>query len=461
MRSLPGSITRRLMSSGGRVVLATTALMLALTALTSSGYAQSESVIYNFDCYHAPENGCLPNGGVIEKDGVLFGVNTSGIYALKPPATPGGQWSETVLNGFPKGSNRSVTPGFTGASSLLAGANHTLYGTTEGGGTHSAGTVYSLASPANGGTPWVETTLYNFGGASHVLSPTGALIADASGTLYGVALQGDAPCPMPPLYENLCGGVFSLSPPSTPSGAWTERRLYSFSNVGTDGVFPNGPLLLGTNGVLFGTTIYGGVASKERGCPQGCGVVFALTPPAVPGGAWTEQVLHSFTGSPDGGFPLGSLVADKSGRLFGTCSIGGATPDGLPPGWGTVFELSPPASPGGSWTEHTIWAFGITPTDGQTPAFGLAQGNGVFYGTTGGGNSWNPVAIETVFQLTPPAALGNPWTETILHTFPSSPTDAGYPSSGVLLGPGGVLYGTTLYGGTGAYGDGTVYEVTP
>ena len=446
-------------SKRGYFVLIAIALTCGLLAPRSRSYAQSESPIFTFDCFHANENGCVPSGGVIEKDGMLFGVTTYGgasdssganygvIYALTPPATPGAQWNEIVLYRFPITRYDGTLPG-----PLLAGPGHILYGTTSRGGVDGMGSFYSLAPPANGGTPWVETTLYTFNGASHVLTPNSALIADSSGTLYGVAQQGDAPCPMPPFNTNLCGGIFSLSPPSTPGGAWTERRLYSFSNVGTGGVGPSGSLLLGNNGVLYGTAGGGNVNAHD--CPQGCGVVYSLTPPAAPGGAWTEQVLYSFTGKSDGSGPGGPLIADKSGRLFGTCAGGGSHP-GQFYGWGTAFELTPPSSRGGSWTEHTIWTFGLSADDGQNPGLGLTLGNDVLYGVTGLGGATK----EVVFQLTPPSVLGNPWTETILHTLGVTTDDGAVPSSGLLLTQSGALYGTTSFGG--ATGSGTVYEVTP
>ena len=447
-------------SKRGYFVLVAIALICGLIASRSSSYAQSESLIYTFDCFDEWVRGCGPSGNLVEQDGVLFGVNDNGgvgsargiagngvVYALTPPTTPDGQWGYIVLYQFPRGV-RGIPP--APSPSLLAGANNTLYGTTGAGGPLGYGTVYSLAPPANGGAPWVATTLYNFNGASHVLQPNGALIADSSGTLYGTAAQGDAPCPMPPFNTNLCGGVFSLSPPSTPGGAWTEKRLYSFSNVGSDGVGPNGPLLLGQNGVLYGTTSGGGITAQA--CPKGCGVVYSLTPPAVPGGAWTEQILYRFTGNLDGTIPLGPLIADKSGRLFGTCSRGGNTANF----GGTVFELTPPTTPGRAWTKHTLWTFGVTTGDGQAPGFGLTQGTGALYGVT----SAKEGANEVVFQLTPPSVLGNPWTEAILHTFtPLTNADGRAPSSGLLLTQSGTLYGTTSEGGS--INQGTAYEVTP
>jgi uncharacterized repeat protein (TIGR03803 family) len=87
-------------------------------------------------------------------------------------------------------------------------------------------------------------------------------------------------------------------------------------------------VIFDASGALYGTTEQGG----DPSCSFFCGTVFKLTPPTTSGGAWTESVLHSFTGS-DGSGPLAGLVADANSDLFGTTSTGGAS------GLGTVFEI--------------------------------------------------------------------------------------------------------------------------
>ena len=431
-------------SKRGYFVLVAIALICGLFASRSRSYAQNESVIYQFDCINDPQNGCSPEGGVIAKNGALFGTTilggTSGlgiVFALMPPSTPGALWSESVLHSFLGGAD-GVDP----AGALLAGAGNVVYGATVGGGASNEGTVFSLQPPSTPGTPWVKTVLYSFAGGSDAAQPGTGLIADPSGTLYGTTGQGGASTNC----TGGCGAVYSLTPPATPGGAWTETVLYSFTG-GADGGVPAGGLLLGQNGVLYGTATEGGTTLG--------GVAYALTPPAVPGGAWTEDVLYSFKGRFDGSRPQGKLVADKSGRLFGTC----ANSDANGSFGGTLFELSPPAIAGGAWAEHTLWDFGVSSNDGQGPFWGVILGNDVVYGTTDGAGGNN--AFGTVFQLTPPTTLGGSWTETILHAFLfTSRTDGYNPSSGLMRGPSGALYGTTSKGAGSILG-GTVYEITP
>jgi len=104
------------------------------------------------------------------------------------------------------------------------------------------------------------------------------------------------------------------------------RTLYSFTSQ-SDGSNPVAGVVIGSGGVLYGTTAAGGTSNA--------GTVFSLTPPASPGGAWTENVLHSFTGGIDGADPVAALVIGKNGVLYGTTSSGGAS------NAGTVFALKP------------------------------------------------------------------------------------------------------------------------
>src|SRR5207253_10712690 len=118
---------------------------------------------------------------------------------------------------------------------------------------------------------------------------------------------------------------------------------------------PYAGLIFDKSGDLYGTTLEGGT--------NGSGTVFELLPPATKGAAWTETVLHSFAGGSDGAFTFAGLIFDKSGDLYGVTSGGGAN------GSGTVFELTPPAVAGGTWTESVLHNF--TGSDGTRPAAGL------------------------------------------------------------------------------------------
>ena len=125
------------------------------------------------------------------------------------------------------------------------------------------------------------------------------------------------------------GTVFSLTPPTASGDPWTETVLYSFS--GRDGESPSGVLVFGANGALFGTTRLGG--------RNNAGTVFSLTPPEAIGSQWTETVLHSFKGFPDGAYPEGGLTL-FNGVLYGTTVEGGNQHLEFG-GAGTVFSLVP------------------------------------------------------------------------------------------------------------------------
>ena len=233
--------------------------------------------------------------------------------------------------------------------------------------------------------------------------------------------------------------------------------LYSFTGQNGDGGEPNGILAIGKNGVLYGTTAGGGSSPCSGGVlvPAGCGTVFELIPPAAPGGTWTESILYRFAGeNGDGSSPYGGVVIGNGGRLFGTTLYGGAA------GYGTVFELTPPSAAGGRWTETVLHSFSDQNGDGIAPTGTLAlDKNGQLYGlTTFGGSSDN----GTLYALTPPATAGEDWAETILHSFTGSafPPPQAYPAdNGVTIGADGSLYGATPMGGHG--GSGMVFRFAP
>lgn len=181
----------------------------------------------------------------------------------------------------------------------------------------------------------------------------------------------------------------------------------------------------------------------------GCGVVFELSPHSD--GSWTEKVLHTFIGK-DGAGPFGNLIFDTHGNLYGTTASGAAQ------GCGTVFELTHKPS-SSIWIAETLHSF--TGPDGCSSYAGLIfDFVGNLYGTTsGGGTSSN----GTVFKLTPFA--NGSWTETVLHNFTNDGADGYNPRSSLVFDPQGNLYGTTLSGGAAgpscASGCGTVFQLMP
>src|SRR5208283_5818105 len=118
----------------------------------------------------------------------------------------------------------------------------------------------------------------------------------------------------------------------------TENLLWSFGN-GTDGSAPSAGLIADKSGNLYGTTYQGGA--------NGEGTVFELTP----SGGWSESLLWSFGSGADGQNPYAGLIMDASGNLYGTTGAGGVH------GGGTVFELTPPTTAAGNWTESILWSF--------------------------------------------------------------------------------------------------------
>src|SRR5271157_110097 len=329
-------------------------------------------------------------------------------------------WSEKVLHSF----NNNGTDGALPYAGLIFDAAGNLYGTTWLAGTYGYGTVFELTPTAGGG--WTEQVLHSFGNGTDGNQPVAGLIFDAAGNLYSTTVGGGD-------YDY--GTVFELTPAA--GGGWTEQVLHSFGN-GTDGASPYAGLIFDAAGNLYGTTYLGGT--------YGYGTVFELTPAA--GGGWTEQVLYSFDYT-DGAHPEAGLIFDFAGNLYGTTAFGG-TGTFRSGGCGTVFELTPTA--GGGWTEKVLYSFGNSLSDGLGPGGLIFDAAGNLYGTTAYGGTYGG---GTVFEVTP--AAGGGWTEQVLRSF--NGTDGAFPSAGLIFDAAGSLYGTASE--YGAYGDGTVFELTP
>ena len=199
------------------------------------------------------------------------------------------------------------------------------------------------------------------------------------------------------------------------------------------------------HGSLYGTTGHGGALGS---CfkAQGCGTVFQLSPPAQPGDNWVLTTLYKFTG-PDGADPVGTLVFNSFGSLYGTTDVGGAN------GYGTVFELTPPATAGGKWSESLIYSF--HGRDGARPrGQPIFDTHGALYLTTQFGGSRD---MGTVVKLTPPSAKGGAWTNTVLRNFTGP--DGSQPFNTLQFDTSGVLYGTTWKGGIDE--SGVAFKLTP
>lgn len=340
----------------------------------------------------------------------------------------------TALQGVSNGGQPWATP--------IADKHGNLYGTTSEGGNgpckvgkliFGCGVVYEL-SPPSAGNRWIETLLYQFQGGSDGYYPVGSLVMDASGNLYGTTESGGT--------AN-AGAVFELTPPASGSGPWTKTTIYNFLG-GTAGAAPESGMIFDKAGNLYGTAFSGGICVLGASCT---GVVYELSPPSSGASAWTETVIYTFQGTPDGAEPESTLVL-SNGNLYGTTEVGGSTAN-CESGCGTVFELSPPASPGGAWTETIVHSFDAFGGDGQTPRSGLVLSEtGTFYGATEFGGA---SVFGSVYQLVPPAAPGGTWPETVLYSFGG--LDGIDPFASLVIGSDGSLYGTTMFGGNNEYGN--------
>ena len=340
----------------------TMTLMLPLTTWGASTF----KVLYEFT---GGADGGTPNGLIIDKLGNLYGTTSAGgatgngtVFKLEP--LPGGTWKETVLHSF------SGPDGASPFAALVFDSSGNLYGTTWQGGSscmffsNGCGVVFKL-KPKSDGT-WMESVLHKFKGGYDAAAPVGGLIFDKAGNLYGTTEA---------LGTGGAGDVFQLKRNS--NGTWTENILYMFSGLGPDGASPASTLVFDGAGNLYGTTNNGG----NMNCPDqfGCGVAFKLTPD--PGESWNERVLHTFcseTNCADGVYPS-ALIFDNAGNLYGTSGNNSLNSDG------TVFRLS---ESGGSWSEDVLYRF--DGAHGSGPIGGVvSDAAGNLYGTTCCGGSAN------------------------------------------------------------------------
>jgi uncharacterized repeat protein (TIGR03803 family) len=304
----------------------------------------------------------------------------------------------------------------------------------------------AAGSASQGTAETTEKLLRTFASGKGGGSPSGKLIFDSAGNLYGTTLAGggfNTECP-----NGWCGAAFELTP--TSSGRWKETVLHDFT-VGKGGAVPLAGLIFDFAGNLYGTTYYGG----RGNCSRRCGVVFELTPSA--GGKWTESVLYAFTGGSDGGNPSYGLIFDTAGNLYGTTESGGSG------GVGVVFELTPTSD--GKWEEKVLHSFSGG-RDGRYPSTGLSldSAGNLYGGTSFGGNlaHCQGFGCGVVFKLVPTSS--GKWKETVLHSFTGGKDGAG-PSSSLIFDLAGNPYGATggggMQGGCQGAGCGLVFKLTP
>lgn len=286
--------------------------------LSPSGNDWTYKVLYSFGAYPASGDGFGPNSTpVFDKDGNIYGITNEGgvpgcfegcgtVYELSP--TGGGNWTEKLIHTFQSNAEDGELP--TGGL-LIDGAGN-LYGTTQNGGTAGSGVLFKLTYSSSQAA-WVETIIHQFvGGRSGSFPINVVLITDGAHNLYDTTQGGG-------VYGH--GTVFESSPTSK---GWKTEILYSFNEEYTgDGQAPEAGLAMNKEGDLYGTTMFGGASNYY-------GTVFKLSKSSS--GSWTETVLHSFDGN-DGFYPEAPVTL-RGGWLFGTTTNGGNNA-------GVVFQNRP------------------------------------------------------------------------------------------------------------------------
>ncbi len=313
--------------------------------------AGTEGVVYSF------EGGATDGAGpyaplIMDSAGDLYGTTVGGgangggtVFRISATG------AESVVYSFPAGSFSVPAVAAPVGGTWIAGqyggvvmdGAENLYGTTFGGSAGNNGTVFKISAAGT------ESVLHSFaGGTADGSGPLAGLIIDSSGNLYGTTQFGGT-------YG--FGTVFEISP------GGTETILHSFAGGTTDGLGPRAGLVMDSAGNLYGTTVAGGT--------KGDGTVFELSPNG------TETILHSFTGgTSDGSGPLAGLIIDSAGNLYGTTAYGGTN------GNGTVFRIDP------NGAETVLYSFTGGASDGANPVGDLVMDNtGNLYGTTAYGGA--------------------------------------------------------------------------
>ena len=364
-------------------------------------------------------DGQAPYGKLLQGlDGALYGTTYQGgisnlgtIFKINPDGN-----GHTVLHGFTKTRVGSPYDGFNPKAGLVQALDGTLYGTTESGGgsaKNQFGTVFKI-NPDGSGMAIVAS--FTSTGWPYGHNPRCELVLSGDGTtLFGTTST------------SLGGGgiVFIVNTDGS-----NFNPLHGFDTSGNGGTYPSGGVVQDSEGNLFGVTSQGG--------SNGVGIVFKVVPSPLP--TYSEfDMLYSFTPSGgDANYPLGKLVQDSNGIIYGVASAGGTN------GCGALFKINPDGS------GYSILKTYSGP-DGKSPRAIMLNTDGLLYGTTAGGGISN---CGTVFKTSRDAS-----SYTVLHSFDG--LGGSDPEAGVMLATNGVLYGTTYGGGTGFFGssDGTIFRI--
>jgi uncharacterized repeat protein (TIGR03803 family) len=280
--------------------------------------------LYSFCSLSGCADGSEPQGTLIESGGNFYGTTSSGgangAYGTIFEMTASG----TVTTLYSFCSLPHCLDGVDPGAGVVEGMDGNFYGTTETGGNCRApgcGTVFKVTPTGT------LTTLYHFCPNPNTVcrdgeTPLGGLVQAPNGLFYGTTQAGGS---------HAVGTVFKI----TPTGRLTTLYSFCAQPACADGSYPNGGLVLGSDGNLYGTTAFGGTCAE----PAGCGTIFMITP----GGALTT--LHAFcsqSGCTDGETPDAVMIQDTNGGFYGTTNYGGTPIGGCSSGngCGTIFSLT-------------------------------------------------------------------------------------------------------------------------
>lgn len=391
----------------------------ALYGTTSAGGAAGQGTIFKLNkdgrgyavvrSFPFRGDAAVPQGGLVEaSDGTLFGASQYG----------GPRDQGTVFKLRKDGSNYAVVHTFLGGADaahsfggLIRARDASFIGSTWDGGSANGGTIFRIQNDGSG-----YDILHNFeGGLAEGLNPFAAVTQASDGAIYGTTIAGGSASR---------GIVFKLNQDGT-----QYRVLHHFTGTSTNGMQPYGGVIEGIDGVLYGTSAFGGSSNL--------GTIYKINRDGTGFG-----LLHQFTGgSADGQSPYSSLLRGSDGFFYGTTPYGGRT------NFGVVFRLR--AGGGGFQILHSFTG----EPEGKYPFARLIEGsNGVLYGTTTFGGTSN---LGTVFRIN---RDGTGYQN--LRSFTGLRGDAAKPGSSAHLveGPDGALYGTTYEGGS--YGSGAIFKLS-
>jgi uncharacterized repeat protein (TIGR03803 family) len=305
---------------------------------------------------------------------------------------------------------------------MIQASDLNLYGTTAYGGTSNHGVVFRMNLAGS------FSTLYSFSGSNDGSEPTGGVIQAADGSFYGTTYAGGT---------SNAGTVFRIG------STGTLTTIYTFSG-GADGKGPEGSLVDGGDGFIYGTTEVGGNLTCQVWPIAGCGTVFKID------SSGHLTTLHSFSGGADGANPAEGLIVARDGYLYGTTLFGGDSSCQVSSytGCGTIFKISAAGS------LQTLHAFSGA-ADGGVPFSSLLQASdGDFYGTTTAGGNQSCLVIAAGEQFSTYIGCGTVFKMdtaghvSALYSFNGTPGGGSNPFSALIQGSDGYFYGSTRWGGS-------------